>query len=139
MATISGGMREREVTTDTVSFTLREDGIVVGRAVNPDRIRTAEDVATSFDQLDEMTGGVRMTGLWDPRALRHFPAPAWRMLVSRLEQSLLALAIMTDEHMESALGGFPRAIDSFLIPVRLFRDEAAAIEWLSQFGESDTD
>ncbi len=132
-------MSEIQVTTDTVTYTLRDDGIVVGRAVNPDRVRTPQDVASSLDRLDEATGGVRMPGLWDPRSLHHFPAPAWRTLISRLELSLLALAIMTDEQMESALGGFPQAIDSLLIPVRLFRSESEAIEWLAQFVESSTD
>ena len=97
--------------------------------------RTAEDVAESFDRLDQLIGGVRRPGLWDPRDISSFPAGAWRMLIARLEKSFVALAILIDESMEPALGAFPAAIDSLLIPVRIFHDEDEATQWLQQFVE----
>ena len=129
----------KHLSTNTVSYTLRDDGIVVGRAVNPEIVRTADDVAESFDRLDELIDGVRRPGLWDPREVQEFPPAAWRMLITRLERSMVALAILTDEKMETALGRFPEAIDALLIPVRLFRDEDSAIEWLARFVEQESE
>ncbi|MDJ0923864.1 MAG: hypothetical protein QNJ77_04810 [Acidimicrobiia bacterium] len=121
----------------TTEFTLRDDGIVLGRAINPDVPRTRENVAQALDELDQLTGGEPRPGLWDPRAVTRFPPHAWSVLVSRLSETFVALAILVNDETEKAMGAFPDAIDAFLIPVRLFRSEAPAISWLQQFIDDD--
>ena len=123
----------RSVSTDTTHFTLRSDGIVVGRATNPETPRTRENVSAALDELELLLEGEPRPGLWDPRLVKQFPPSAWSVLISRLEQSMMALAILVDVDTEKALGAFPEAIDAFLMPVRVFDDESDAIEWLLQF------
>lgn len=123
------------VTTPTTQFTLRDDGIVVGIAINPEVPRTAGNVAASLDELEQLLDGDVRPGLWDARPAIGFPPAAWNTLIRRLLSSISALAIIADERVREAIGAFPSAMDALLIPVRVFDDEAAAIAWLQQFVE----
>ena len=124
----------KSIGTDTVTFTLRDDGIVIGRAINPGVQRNDMNVAEALDRLEGLAQGQSLAGLWDPRAVSHFPPEAWRTLVTRLDRTLVALAILVDESTERAVTGFASAIDALLIPVAIFRQEDEAIAWLTQFG-----
>ena len=55
---------------------------------------------------------------------------------SCLGASLVALAILVDDRVAGALGAFPHAIDSLMMPVKLFRDEAEAMTRLREFLDS---
>lgn len=121
------------VSTATTQFTLRDDGIVFGIDINPDIPRTSPNVGAAFDALERLVDGKPRPGLWDPRPAKSFPPGAWKTLIRRLADSITAFAIVADERVQQSLGAFPSAMDSLLIPVRVFRDEAAAIEWLQQF------
>ena len=121
--------------TETTRFILTDDGIVVGRAVNPHVPRTAQNVSDALDQLEHLIGGEPRPGLWDPRAVDRFPPEAWRAMITRLDGSLVALAILIDERGADAFGAFPDAIDALMMPVRVFRDETEAMTWLRQFAD----
>lgn len=111
----------------------RDNGIVVGRDINPETPRTAQNIADSFDRLAALTQGKRLPGLWDARAVPEFSLNLWLVFVTRIEEVAAALAILVNTEAESAFGAFPAAMDSMLIPVRLFREEDKAIDWLGQF------
>ena len=66
-----------------------------------------------------------------------FPLTVWQVFVDRVDKVIGALAILGDDRVEKALGAFPAVMDSMLIPVRLFHNEAEAIEWLRQFLDKD--
>jgi hypothetical protein len=123
----------RSVSTATTKFTFRDDGIVFGIDINPDTERTAQNVSDAMDMLNQLVEGQARPGLWDPRPGTGFPAEAWTTLIRRLPESISALAILADDRVRQGIGGFPAAIDSLLIPVRVFADEAEATEWLLQF------
>ena len=126
-------------TSDITEYTVRDDGIVIGREINLDVPRTAESIAQSFDRLAEFLQGKRPPGIWDARSVPNFPLNVWQVFVSRVDSVVVALAILVDEAGEKTMGGFPDAISSMLIPVRLFRDEEGAIEWLRQFIDEDAE
>ena len=127
----------KSIETPTTLFILTDDGILIGRAINPETPRSAETTAAALGQLEVLLEGDRCPGLWDPRTIDRFPAEAWSMMISRLEKSLVALAILIDDTMAGSLGAFPDAIGSILMPVRTFQDEAEAMNWLRQFANLD--
>lgn len=126
-------------TSDITEYTIRNDGIVVGREINLDTPRTAQSVADSLNRLAEVLQGRRAPGIWDAKAFPDFPPSVWQAFVNRVDKVVVALAILADESGEAAMGRFPDVINSMLIPVRIFRDQDAAIEWLRQFVDNDTD
>ena len=123
----------RRFTTAITEYTIRDDGIVVGRDINPETPRTAETIAESSDRLADVAQGKLLPGLWDARAVPDFPLSVWQVFVDRIDKAAVALAILVDADMEQAFGVFPAVMDSMLIPVRLFVDEGQAIDWLRQF------
>ena len=126
-------------TSGITEYTIRDDGIVVGREINLDTPRTAQSNAESFDRLAEVLQGRQPPGLWDARSVPEFPLSVWQVFVNRIDKVVAALAILVDESGERAMGGFPDVMNSMLIPVRLFRDQNAAIEWLRRFVDENTD
>ncbi len=127
----------KSIETATTLFTLTDDGILIGRAIKPETPRSAESTAAALDQLEFLLEGRRYPGLWDPRTVDRFPAEAWSMMISRLDKSLVALAILIDDTMPGSLGAFPEAISSILMPVQTFQDESEAMNWLRQFANPD--
>ena len=119
--------------TAITKYTIRDDGIVVGRDINPETPRTAVNIAESFDRLSVVAQGRRFPGLWDARLAPEFPFSVWQVFVDRISEAVGALAILVDNEADPAFGAFPKVIDSMLIPVRLFQDEDEAIAWLGQF------
>ncbi|MDJ0498115.1 MAG: hypothetical protein QNJ89_09810 [Acidimicrobiia bacterium] len=125
----------RTAATPITEYTLRDDGIVVGRDVDTPIHRDTAMVTESMDALAELTGGKLSPGLWDPRALTRVYPEGWVVLIQRLPDLLSALAILVNDELESLLGAFPGLMDSMLFPVRMFRDETEALDWLAQFLE----
>ncbi len=114
-------------------YWLRDDGIVIGRDVNTDVQRTAAVTNATLDVLAELSGPEKRPALWDPRAFDRMYPEGWLVLIERLPEMITALAILVDDDVEPFLGTFPQHMDSLLFPVRLFRDEDKAIEWLQGF------
>ena len=114
-------------------YWLREDGIVIGRDINTDIYRTAAVTNATLDVLAELSGPEKRPALWDPRAFDRIHAEGWLVLVERLPAMVTALAILVDDDVEPLLGTFPQHIDALFFPVRLFREEEQAIEWLRGF------
>ena len=123
----------RTVSTAVTEYTLRDDGIVIGRDRDTDIHRDTAVVTESMDALADLVGGKPAPGLWDPRALTRVYPEGWMVLINRLPDLLSSLAILVNDELESLLGAFPVLMDSMLFPVRLFREESEALEWLSQF------
>jgi hypothetical protein len=114
-------------------YWLRDDGIVIARSINTDVERTAKATRETLVVLGQLVGTKPRPGLWDARGLSKTSPKGWVVLVQMLANFAIALAILVDDDLEAALGTFPERMDSFLFPVRLFRDEDEAIEWLQGF------
>lgn len=48
-------------------------------------------------------------------------------------KNLTAVAVVGDPEQVQLLGSFPGLIDSLLLRLQLFTDEASALEWLSEY------
>ena len=114
-------------------YWLRDDGIVVGRDINTHIERTSAVTNDTLDVLAELSGPGLRPALWDPRAFDKMYPEGWIVLVERLPEIVSALAILIDDAVEPFLGTFPQHMDALLFPVRLFREEDAAIAWLQGF------
>jgi hypothetical protein len=119
-------------------YTVRDDGIWVGREINLDVPRTPEIVGASLDRLREETGGQRVPGMWDARHVPEFSPAVWTAFLARIEDVVVALAILTAPGVVESLGAFPAAIDSLILPVRLFESEDEAVAWLQAFVDRDS-
>ena len=114
-------------------YTLRDDGIVVTRAINPEVPRTRETAAATLDVLAEFIGEERKPMLWDQRATPRLSPQVWVEVIQRVERLAVAVAFVTDEGTGHEQGSFQKAISLLLIPTRTFSAEAPAIAWLQQF------
>ena len=114
-------------------YTLRDDGIVVARAINPKAPRNRESTAATLDVLGGLIGEEPKPVLWDHRATPRLEPEAWVQVIGRVGKMLVALAIVTDEGSSPKLGTYPNAIGALLVPTREFTDQDQAIAWLRQF------
>ncbi|MDJ0498114.1 MAG: hypothetical protein QNJ89_09805 [Acidimicrobiia bacterium] len=122
------------VETPTMSFTLRDDGVIVGRGKPTDNMRTEPEVARNLAVMDELLGGQLAPALWYPDEVLRYEADALQRLIHGLVQRLTAVAIVASDP-PPALAAFPGAVNALLLPVRIFEQEADAEQWLHQFTE----
>ena len=115
-------------------FHLRNDGILDVRAINPEVHRSPELIRTDLRVMADITGGLPRPTLWQPIATREpIPPAAFQVFVSGMVNVVSALAALVDDSTETILGGFPNAVGSLMLPVRTFRSEADALEWLARY------
>jgi hypothetical protein len=123
----------KTVETTIARYTLRDDGIVVACAINPEAPRTYKTAAATLDALAELIGEAPRPALWDQRETPRLAPEVWIQVIARIEKLAVALAILTNEGGSRQLGGYPDAIGALLIPAREFHQEEPAIAWLRQF------
>lgn len=123
------------IETQLSRYTLDDDGIATATPRNSQLPRTIELMTQALDDLEVFLEGTMRPILWDPRTVVPLRPGAWRAIIDRLEKLAIALAIIVDDENETRLGSFPLAIDTLLLPVRLFTDESEARRWLAQFCE----
>ena len=118
------------VTTQLNELTLRDDGILIVRSINPTVSRTAEPVDEMYAALERLLDGKRLRMLWDPRAIRSIRPDGWVAIIDRLDRLFAAIAVVVDDQTAELLGGYPGSWNSLLMPVRQFGNEADALAWL---------
>jgi hypothetical protein len=123
----------KTVESPIARYTLRDDGIVVARAINPEGPRTRETAAATLDVLAGLIGDKPRPALWDQRATPRLAPEVWVEVIERVEQMAVALAILTDEGTSLRHGAYQDAIGALLTPTREFSAEEPAIAWLLQF------
>lgn len=124
----------RTVATPTMTFALRDDGIIVGRGKPTEAPRTEPEVAGNLAVMDELLEGIPAPGLWFPEAAPRYEPDALQRLIHGLVDRLSAVAIVASDP-PPALAAFPAAVNALLLPVRIFEHEADAEQWLLQFVE----
>ena len=117
-----------------MSFTLRDDGIIEGRAKASDAPRTEPEVSGNLAVMDELLGGRRAPGLWFPGTEPRYEPDALQTLIHGLVERMTAVAIVASDP-PPALAAFPAAVNALLLPVRIFDGEDEASRWLLQFIE----
>ena len=114
-------------------LTLRDDGIVYAEVKPLERSPTGAEVAEDLEALVGLAGRVPRPTVWDLRSFGfRLPGGTWRNIIEQLPDTALAVAIIVADEAAANLGTFPEAIDSFLMPLRIFSDEADAWEWITE-------
>ena len=111
---------------------LRPDGILVSREIRTTEAHTTETAESDFETISAIAGSERRPALWDVRGMARPGPGAWAVLIEQVSDFVFMLAILIDPD-ENNLGSFPSAINSLLIPVRIFTSEDEAIDWLKPF------
>lgn len=122
----------RSIETPTTSFSMRSDGVIVGRGKPAGGTRTGPEVAANLAAMDELLEGRKAAGLWFPDPTQGYEAEAMQMLIHGLLERLSAVAIVAPDP-PPALAAFPSAVNALLLPVQVFRDQAEAEAWLAQY------
>ena len=126
-------MRVRETTA--VRLVLGDDGIIETTPLDPQRTpRILSEIALAIADIGR--GGPRPM-IWDPTGTLPLPPQGWHVIVNNIEAVVNALAIIVAEEDVHLLGSFPEAMDTFLVPVRVFNTKEEAREWLHQHVDSD--
>lgn len=120
--------------TPTMTFSLRNDGIIVGRGKPSVRLRTEPEVAANLAVMDELLGDEPAPALWFPDELLRYEPDALQRLIHGLLDRLTAVAIVASDP-PPALAAFPDAVNALLLPTRIFEKESDAVSWLLQFVE----
>jgi hypothetical protein len=118
-------------------LTLCDDGIIEAQPLRTEEPRTAELLTQALDAIERVAGGIRRPLLWDATGTLPLAPRGWQAIVDRIERLFTAMAIIVEDVEEPLLGAFPVAIDSLLIPVRVFPTKASGRDWLSQFANRD--
>ena len=113
-------------------FTLRDDGIVWAESqpgVEPteELLQEAEAACRSLRREE------RRPALWDIRLLTKPKPGAWMGFIEGAPNNLTAIAVLGDQVHIDLLGSFPELINSLLLPLQLFTDEASALKWLLEY------
>jgi hypothetical protein len=87
--------------------TLRDDGIVVARAINLACPRTRDSTAATLDLLAGLIEVKPRPVLWDQRAAPLLGPSVWIELIKRIEHLAVALAILNDDETTREHGGVP--------------------------------
>lgn len=123
----------RVVETPFSRLSLCDDGILEAHPIQRDAPRDAALLSDTLDAVDALAGGKPRPVLWDPAGTLPLRPDGWQAIVDRVDGIVEALAIVVDLAEEPLLGAFPQIMNSLLIPVRVFDDEATARQWLLQF------
>jgi hypothetical protein len=124
-----------------MKLTLRDDGVVVARGINPEIPRTAETVHLVMDALAEVAGEDRRPALWDVRSSSIGSLESMAAFIGRAVESLSAMGVLIDDGADgdlwSRVEAFSPAVDALLMPVRVFSEAAEAVAWLQGFVDPD--
>jgi hypothetical protein len=114
---------------------LCDDGVIEAQPLRTEQPRTAEVLTDALDAIERVAGGKRRPLLWNATGTLPLAPRGWQAIVDRIERLFVAMAIVVEDEEESMLGAFPVAIDSLLIPVRVFPTRAAGRDWVAQFAD----
>ena len=119
-------MDQRE--TETATIWLDDEGIVhvESRGVPS----TQETAAKSLLVVSDLVGGRRAPILFDARQWPMGDGPSWAQFISMIGDVCSAGAVLVDGKASPGIDSFSPAIDSLIIPFRVFTDEDAAVSFL---------
>lgn len=128
-----GNAQGRSVTTGTVRFSLREDGVVHGQAL-PHRVQSIEDARRNIEALDRLSDGVKRPLLLDIRTTGTLSREARQEYAESGGRFITRLAFVADSAFTRVVGNLFTRLARPHYPVRLFASEEAALSWLKDAG-----
>jgi hypothetical protein len=121
--------------TKTMKIWLGEDGVVRQQCLPGARI-TGDEARRVLECTRDMLGDVRRPLLVLASGTRAIEREARQILSGELAAELHeAVAILVDSALVSAIASFFVGLNRSPVPVKLFRDEAAALRWLEDHRE----
>ncbi len=120
------------VASTVLHFTLRSDGIIFADSqagVEP----TSALLQEAEEACHQVRGDVRRPALWNIQQLTRPKPEAWLGFIQNAPKNLTAVAVVGDTEQVRLLGAFPSLINDLLLPLRMFDDEAEAVEWLRRY------
>ncbi len=115
-------------TTKTGRIWVDDEGII--HIVATGAASTADSTAETLGVVGELTAGGKAPILFDVRRWPSGDAAFWSLFVNTIESVCLAGAAVVDPQAAASLGAFPSAIDSMLVPFRVFSDDDEALAFL---------
>ena len=115
-------------TTTTARVWVDAEGII--HLVATGAPSTADTVAETLGVLRRLIAGGKAPLYFDLRRWPSGDGGFWSSFVNSIEGVCVAAAAVVDPEVPDPLGGFPSAIDSLLVPFRVFVDEDEALAFL---------
>ncbi len=119
------------VTNPRFRMWLRPDGIVQLNWV-PGTVMTLEDAIAATEAVAKLTGGRRSPLLVDVHEAGQVDRAA-RSELSRRDDLVSAVAAIVGTPLSRMMGNLIINVSKPQMPMRLFEDEASALEWLRTF------
>lgn len=121
---------ERPVSTGSVRFHYRRDGIMHGVAL-PDRVQTVDDARENLELVIKLSGGVRVPLLLDIRNTGTLTREARAYYAGEDgAKTINALAFVANSAFTRVVSNLFIRLAKTRYPVRLFEGEEAALGWL---------
>lgn len=114
----------------TASVVWLEDGVIHVQAKGV--ASTKESAVEMFDSVRDLLAGSRKPVLFDARQWPSGNSAMWATVITNLQSTFTAIAMLVDPDSPSEVGEYPAIIDRLLIPFRLFTDEEEALAFLAQ-------
>lgn len=124
-----GNAQGRSITTGTVCFSLREDGLIHGQAL-PHRVQSIEDARRNIEALEGLSEGVKRPLLLDIRTTGTLSREARQEYAEVGGKLITRLAFVADSAFTRVVGNLFIRLARPHYPVRLFASEEAAMRWL---------
>jgi len=120
---------EKAIETNTETIWL-DDGIVIAKLTGEPT--TSATVERAFAVYRDLTKGSPRPLLLDARNWPGADAASWETAIRNIQSTLSAIAMLVTPETLLKTGPFPSAINQLMIPVRVFTDEAEALEFLRE-------
>ncbi len=109
-------------------FVMGDDGVV--RATSKPGVEPTIDLLREAEAACRLVRGEkRRPAVWDVRQMVKPNPTAWISFMETAPNNLLAIAIVGDPLHIELLGSIPEIMGRLLLPVRLFTNDAEALEW----------
>ncbi len=93
---------------------------------------TRESAMEMFDSVNDLLGGTPKPVLFDARKWPSGDPAMWATVITRLQRTFTAVAMLLDPQSPAEVGDYPSIIDRSLIPFKTFTDETEALSFLKQ-------
>jgi hypothetical protein len=126
-------METEEIVTRTAKTRLGAGNIIHATSL-PGSVQTLAEAQENMQAVEQLAQGRPCALLVDLRQIRSQDREA-REYYTRPEnaKALRAVAVLIDSPMSRVIGNFFIGFSKPVVPTRLFRSEAEAIEWLQAF------
>ena len=93
---------------------------------------TRDSAKEMFDSVHGLLDGALKPVLFDARNWPSGDSGMWATVVTNLQATFTAVAMLVDPESPAEVGQYPQIIDRLLIPFRIFTDKTEALTFLKR-------